>query len=129
MVQALLEARVPWQGGGGNKEPPKSASDSFFLLSSMFGWFVQGLEKVMPQPVSREKQDTQVRSLQRGNGGVEAMCKAGEGPGGAGAVGTGRCAGTCWLCPRRSLGWAHVVLHRACALPHSSVEKRNPHSC
>ncbi|XP_050569141.1 cyclic nucleotide-gated cation channel beta-1 [Cygnus atratus] len=27
--------------------------------SSMFGWFVQGLEKVMPQPVTREKQDTQ----------------------------------------------------------------------
>lgn len=26
----------------------------------MFSWFVQGLEKVMPQPVTREKQDTQV---------------------------------------------------------------------
>ncbi|KAL2300187.1 hypothetical protein Nmel_012151, partial [Mimus melanotis] len=25
----------------------------------MFSWFVQGLEKVMPQPVTREKQDTQ----------------------------------------------------------------------
>lgn len=34
----------------------------------------------MPQPVSREKQDTQVRSLQRGDGGVEAMCKAGGVP-------------------------------------------------
>ncbi|KAM6380925.1 LOW QUALITY PROTEIN: cyclic nucleotide-gated channel beta-1 [Pluvialis apricaria] len=27
--------------------------------SRMFAWFVQGLEKVMPQPVTREKQDTQ----------------------------------------------------------------------
>lgn len=25
----------------------------------MFSWFIQGLEKVMPQPVTREKQDTQ----------------------------------------------------------------------
>lgn len=29
----------------------------------MFGWFVQGLEKVMPQPVTREKLDTQVSWL------------------------------------------------------------------
>lgn len=29
----------------------------------MFSWFVQGLEKVMPQPVTREKQDTQVCCL------------------------------------------------------------------
>ncbi|KAM9182753.1 cyclic nucleotide-gated channel beta-1 [Mergus octosetaceus] len=36
--------------------PRPLAGDS---SSSMFGWFVQGLEKVMPQPVSREKQDTQ----------------------------------------------------------------------
>ncbi|XP_035192352.1 cyclic nucleotide-gated cation channel beta-1 [Oxyura jamaicensis] len=35
--------------------PLSLAGDS----SSMFGWFVQGLEKVMPQPVTREKQDTQ----------------------------------------------------------------------
>ncbi|KAM9228368.1 cyclic nucleotide-gated channel beta-1 [Leptosomus discolor] len=27
--------------------------------SRMFAWFVQGLEKVMPQPVTREKQDSQ----------------------------------------------------------------------
>lgn len=27
--------------------------------SRMFAWFVQGLEKVMPQPVTREKQDAQ----------------------------------------------------------------------
>ncbi|XP_072729470.1 cyclic nucleotide-gated channel beta-1 isoform X2 [Ciconia boyciana] len=27
--------------------------------SSMFAWLVQGLEKVMPQPVTREKQDTE----------------------------------------------------------------------
>ncbi|XP_074738063.1 cyclic nucleotide-gated channel beta-1 isoform X1 [Strix uralensis] len=27
--------------------------------SRMFAWFVQGLEKMMPQPVTREKQDTQ----------------------------------------------------------------------
>ncbi|XP_054055621.1 cyclic nucleotide-gated cation channel beta-1 [Rissa tridactyla] len=35
--------------------PPSLAGDS----SRMFAWFVQGLEKVMPQPVTREKQDTQ----------------------------------------------------------------------
>lgn len=29
----------------------------------MFAWFVQGLEKVMPQPVTREKQDAQVYCL------------------------------------------------------------------
>lgn len=32
----------------------------------MFNWFVQGLEKVMPQPVTREKQDTQVGCLMDG---------------------------------------------------------------
>eukprot|EP00076_Gallus_gallus_P025297 XP_015147796.1 cyclic nucleotide-gated cation channel beta-1 isoform X1 [Gallus gallus] len=48
--------------GEGQPEPgtttllPRSmAGDS----GSMFGWFVQGLEKVMPQPVPREKQDVQ----------------------------------------------------------------------
>ncbi|XP_074442879.1 cyclic nucleotide-gated channel beta-1 [Larus michahellis] len=35
--------------------PPSLAGDG----SRMFAWFVQGLEKVMPQPVTREKQDTQ----------------------------------------------------------------------
>lgn len=29
----------------------------------MFTWFVQGLEKVMPRPVSREERDTQVCCL------------------------------------------------------------------
>lgn len=77
MVQALLEAHVLWQGCGGNKSLQKQTLTGFFLLGSMFGWFVQGLEKVMPQPVSREKQDTQVCSLQRGDGGMEVMCKAG----------------------------------------------------
>ncbi|KAM7040285.1 cyclic nucleotide-gated channel beta-1 [Acridotheres tristis] len=35
--------------------PRSLAGDS----ARMFSWFVQGLEKVMPQPVTREKQDTQ----------------------------------------------------------------------
>ncbi|XP_016156552.1 PREDICTED: cyclic nucleotide-gated cation channel beta-1 [Ficedula albicollis] len=35
--------------------PQSLAGDSI----RMFSWFVQGLEKVMPQPVTREKQDTQ----------------------------------------------------------------------
>ncbi|XP_059713726.1 cyclic nucleotide-gated cation channel beta-1 [Haemorhous mexicanus] len=40
---------------GAAPSPQSGAVDG----TRMFSWFVQGLEKVMPQPVTREKQDTQ----------------------------------------------------------------------
>ncbi|XP_041314506.1 cyclic nucleotide-gated cation channel beta-1 [Pyrgilauda ruficollis] len=40
---------------GAALSPQTAAADA----ARMFSWFVQGLEKVMPQPVTREKQDTQ----------------------------------------------------------------------
>ncbi|XP_030812210.1 cyclic nucleotide-gated cation channel beta-1 [Camarhynchus parvulus] len=40
---------------GAALSPQPGAGDG----TRMFSWFVQGLEKVMPQPVTREKQDTQ----------------------------------------------------------------------
>ncbi|XP_041256802.1 cyclic nucleotide-gated cation channel beta-1 [Onychostruthus taczanowskii] len=40
---------------GAALSPQTAAADA----TRMFSWFVQGLEKVMPQPVTREKQDTQ----------------------------------------------------------------------
>lgn len=87
-----------------------------FLLGSMFGWFVQGLEKVMPQPVPREKQDVQVWGPQADAG------KQGQGAGFR-AVGVDVCAGAsvgplpvrpcCRVCStavggreERALGWA-----------------------
>lgn len=44
----------------------------------MFAWFVQGLEKVMPQPVSREKQNTQVCCLWIGKGCMNTMALVGR---------------------------------------------------
>lgn len=76
----------------------------------MFAWFVQGLEKVMPQPVTREKQDTQVRWLLDRQRACECHVPSREGiPCPAGDT-TYQCWGLLWF-----------------VLSHSSFEKTNPH--
>lgn len=46
----------------------RNSSNKAFLASSVFGWFAQGLEKVMPHPVNKATHGGQVR-----RGGVRSM--------------------------------------------------------
>ncbi|KAJ6666161.1 hypothetical protein lerEdw1_001065 [Lerista edwardsae] len=51
----------------------RNSSNKAFLTSSVFGWFAQGLEKVMPHPVSKAKQDGQSVEVE-GSGPGQEMC-------------------------------------------------------